>query len=71
MSFSGCDGTDTTQIVATGDHDQVARVKFNVVLDLHGVQIDADRVVDFDVWVGIANGATVVCDQHRYAFGRN
>ena len=70
MSFSGCYDTDTTQIVATGDHDQVARVELNVVLDLQCLQVDADGVVDFDVRVRVADRAAVVCDQHGHTLGR-
>ena len=71
MSFSGGDGADAAQIVATGDHDQVARVELDVVLDLVGIQVEADGVVDLDVRVRVADGATVVRDDHWHALGRH
>jgi len=71
VSFSRCDDTDATQVVATGDHDQVARVKLDVVLDLAVLQVQSDRVVHFDVRVRVADGTTVVRDDHWDTLGRH
>ena len=71
MSFSGGDHSDATQIVATSDHDQVARVELDVVLDLTVLEVETDRVVDFDVWVWVSDGAAVVSDDHWDALWRN
>jgi len=69
MALARLNDADTAQIVATGDHDQVARVEFDVVLDLVRLQIEPDGVVDLDVRVRVADGAAVVRDQHGHALG--
>jgi hypothetical protein len=69
MSFARRDRADATQIVTTSDHDQVARVELDVVLDLVVLQVQAECVVDLDVRVRVAEGATVVGDQKGHALG--
>lgn len=71
MSFSRRDHADATQIVTTGDHDQVARVELDVVLDLLVLQVETNRVVDLDVRVGVANGSAIMSNDHWNAFGRH
>jgi len=64
MSFARRDDADATQVVATSDHDEVARVELDVVLDLHGLNVKSDGVVDLDVWIRVANSASVVSCDH-------
>jgi len=71
MSFTRGDDTDATQVVTTSHHDQVARVELDVLLDLVGGEVEADGVVDLDVWVWVTNGATIVSDDHWHALGAN
>jgi len=52
--------TDTTQVAAGGDHDEVTNTKLDVVLDLARGEVDLDGVVDLDVGVGVADGAAIV-----------
>lgn len=47
------------------------RIELDVVGDLGGLQVDADRVVDLDEGVRVADGAGVVGDQVGDAFGAN
>lgn len=44
-------------------------IKLDEICDLAGVQVDADRVVDLDEGVGVADGAGVVGHQVRDALG--
>ena len=69
MSFARRYGADTTQIVTTGDHNQVARVKLYVVLDLVVLQVESQSVVDLEMRVRVAECAAVVGDEHWYALG--
>lgn len=71
MSFSGCDHADATQVVTTGDHDQIARVELYVVLDLSGLEVESNRVVDFDVRIRVTDRTAVVGDDHGHTFGRH
>ncbi len=69
MSFARGNGTNTTQIVTAGDHDQVARVELDVILDFVVLQVQAECVVDLDVRVGVTESAAVVGDQHWHTLG--
>lgn len=46
-------------------------IKLDEVSDLAGVQVNADRVIDLDEGVWVADGAGIVGDQVGDAFGAN
>jgi len=71
VTFSRGDDADATQIVTACHHDQVARVELDVLLDLVGGEVKTNGVVNLDVRVWVANGATVVCHNHWHALGTN
>lgn len=67
VTFARGYGTDATQIVTTSDHDQVARVELDVVLDLVVLQVEADGVVDLDVRVRVTDRTAVVGHNHWHS----
>lgn len=69
MSFAVDNGTDTTQISASGDHAQIARIEFNVIGDFRRGDVQLDGVVGLDHWIWITDGASVVRNQEWYALG--
>lgn len=62
VTFTVGDNTDSTQVSATGTHNNVASVKLDVGSDLVGGEVDLDGVVDLDKRVWVTDGSTVVCD---------
>jgi hypothetical protein len=71
MLLSALNDTDATQVVSAGDHAEVSNIELDGVGDLAGGEVDLDGIVDLDVRVGVADGATVVGDQARNALGTN
>lgn len=69
MSFTVDNSADTTQISASGDHAQIARIEFNVIGDFRGGNVQLDGIVGLDDWIRVADGATVVCDQEWNTLG--
>lgn len=55
------DDSDTSQVVSSGDHDQVSDFELDVSDDLVGFEVEFDRVVSLDVWVWVTDGTSVVC----------
>ena len=47
------------------DRSSHTSVELDVILDFAGSDIDLDRIVRLDVWVRVANGSCIVCDQVR------
>ena len=62
MTVTGLNDTNTASVTTTGDHAQVTGVEFNMVGDGTSLDVKNDGVVDLDVWVGVTDGAGVVCD---------
>lgn len=69
MTFSRHNNANTAQIVAAGDHAQVSSLELDVVQDLAFRDIVSDNIVHLDQRVGISDGATVVGNEKRNAFG--
>ena len=63
------DGSHTASVSAAGDHAEVAGLELDEVHDLVGVDVEADRVVDLDHWVRIADGAAVRGVEVRHVLG--
>lgn len=63
MSFAVDNGANTTQISTSSNHAQVAGIKFNVIGDLRRGNVQLNSVVGLDDWIGIANGAAIMCNQ--------
>jgi len=57
----------TAHVASTSDHDDVTGVKLDNAGDLALVDVELDRVVDLDGWVGVADRATVVGHNVGYA----
>lgn len=66
MTIAVSNDTDATQVVAAGDHGSVADGELGEGLDLAGLEIELDGVVNADVRVRVANSATVVCNNVRH-----
>ena len=54
------EGTDTTDIVTTGDEADSSVFEFNNSVDLTRLKVKLDSVVLLDVWVGVADSSAVV-----------
>mmetsp|Transcript_59845 Transcript_59845/g.96879 ORF Transcript_59845/g.96879 Transcript_59845/m.96879 type:complete len:204 (-) Transcript_59845:72-683(-) len=63
------DGAHTPHVVAATDHDRVARLKFHEIQNLASGQIQSHCVVGLDLWVRVADGATIVGDAIWDALG--
>jgi len=63
VSFSGQDGTDSTDILTADDLAHVTGVEFNPVGDFVGGEVELDGVADFAVWVWVSDASSVVCDE--------
>jgi len=63
VSFSGLDGTHSTDILAADDLAHVTGIEFDPVGDLAGGKVEFDGITDFAVWVWVSDGSSVVCDQ--------
>ena len=44
-------------------------VEFDMILDFAGGNVELDRIVGFDVWIRVANGSRIVCDEKGYFLG--
>lgn len=62
-------GADTTHIVPSSDHGNVADLELDKGLDLAGLNVDTDRVVRADQRVRVADGASVVGDNEGDPLG--
>jgi len=60
MFLSRGDNTHTTQVATTGNHDEIANLKLDKRLDLAGLKVELHGVVDFDVWMRIADRSTIM-----------
>lgn len=56
------DDTRTTHVTTASDHAHVAILERNEIGDLALLEVELNGVVDFDGWVGITDGATVMSD---------
>lgn len=59
------DNTNTTQVTATGDHNNITGTKLDVGNDLTSGKFDLDGVVSLDNGVRVTNSATIVCNKER------
>lgn len=71
MSFTVGDNTNSTDAMTTGNDGSVTNLELEVALDLTGLKVDLDGVVDRDAWVWVADGATVVSDDEGDTLGAN
>jgi len=63
VSFSGLDGSHSTNVLTADDLAHVTGVEFDPVGNLVGGKVEFDGVADFAVWVWVSDGSAVVCDQ--------
>ena len=61
--------TRSSHITTTSDHDDVSRLKFDVVDNLVLHKVEFDSVVDLDGWVGVTDGSAIVGDNVRNTLG--
>jgi len=52
--------TNTSNVTSLGDHAEVSSVELNKVDDLSGLQIDFRGITNLDIWVWVADGASIV-----------
>jgi len=62
------DGCNSAHVISTADHHRVANVKLHVVNNLVGGNVDADGIIDLNIWVWIAHCAAIVSDSIWCAF---
>ena len=63
VALNVLEGTDAAGVAALGEHDEAAELELEDVGHLAGGNVDLDGVVDLDVGVGVADGASVVGDE--------
>lgn len=61
MTLTVDDGSDSPQVTTTSDHAQVARIKLDELHDFIGCNVQLNGIVDLHQWVGVTNGATIMC----------
>ncbi len=59
------DDTNTTHVAAAGDHGNGASVELDEVLDLAGLEVNLDSVVDLDERVGVTDAIHVLSANRR------
>lgn len=69
MAFTVHNGTDTSHIVPTGDHGDVASIELDEIFDLASVNVELDGVVGLDQGIGVTDGATVMGHHIRDTLG--
>ena len=57
------DGTNTSQVMASGDHANLSWFETNELLDLSRFDVNHDGIVDLDIWVRITDGASIMGNQ--------
>jgi len=62
--------TDTPNIVSTGDHADVAVLELADTLNLVGVQVKTDGVVNLDLRIRETDGTSIMGDEGHNALGR-
>lgn len=68
VSFTMCDGTNTTHVTTTGDDDNVSGIKLDEAGHLVLVDIEFDGVVGADFGVGISDSTSVMGHNKWNAF---
>lgn len=71
MAFTVSDNTNATHAVTTGDDGDVSSLELGESVDLAGLQVQANSVVDLDEGIGEADGATVVGNNEGDGLGTN
>ena len=63
VALNVLEGTNAAGVAALGEHDHGSELELEDVGHLAGGNVDLDGVVDLDVGVGVADGASVVGDE--------
>jgi hypothetical protein len=63
------DGSDSTDVISSGDHNLSSDLEFEAGGDFVGSQVELDGVVDLDEGVGESEGSSVVGDNIRDTLG--
>jgi len=58
--FLGGDDSNSSQVVSSGDHNQVSDLELGKVGDLSGLDVDFDGIVDLDEGVRVSDGSSIV-----------
>lgn len=67
--LSAEDGTNTTLVTTPGAHDKTSSLEGDGVDNFVLLQIKFDGIIDFDDWVRVTNGATIVSDKEWNTLG--
>ena len=54
--------------MATGHHTEIAGLELEKIDNLAGIDVVTDGVVNFDQWIGIADGSAIVRNQEGNTF---
>ena len=63
------DDSRPSHVTSTSDHDDIPRLKLDMVDDLVLDKVELDSVVDLDGWVGVSDGSAVMGDDVWDALG--
>ena len=65
------DGSDTSTVMSSSDHDHGSQVELEDIRHLSGGNINLDGIVNLDIGVGVSDGASIVSDGNRDLSGRD
>ena len=65
LPFNVVQGTDSTGIASSSNHNQVSVFEFDKVNNFSGGQIDLYSVIYLDQWIWVTNGASVILYQRK------
>lgn len=60
MAFSVCDNSDSPQVTAADNHDDVSQCKLDKLSDFARFQVELYCVIDFDERVWVPDGSAIV-----------
>ena len=66
MSLTMGDNTHSSNIVSSGNHSNVANIKFNVSGNFIRLEIESDSITDLDSRIRITNRTSIMSDKIRY-----
>jgi len=71
MFFTVSDDSNSTSVTSADNHDSIPSIKFNRVCDFSCFDINHDCIIDFDVWVRVANSSGIMGDNVWYCILAN
>lgn len=65
VTFTVDNGSNSPQVTTASDHAQITRIELDKVHDFVGSDIQLNGIVNFNQWVGVADGTTIMGRDER------